>query len=127
MLKKIARGYKKLFSSAVKVFILLALCIALALLLVFPLWKWASLSPKTYTLVLGILIVLALLWIFVRSIMRLGAKNVLMRCTKTFVLLAGIALSIYFVFKSNRVLSLIVLLVVFGIYGMLAFGWKNEK
>lgn len=127
MLKKIAQGYKKLFSSAVKVFMLLALCIALALLLVLPLWKWASTSPQSYTLVLSICIILALLFLLVRAILHQGAKTFFMRVTKLLVLVLGIALSVYFVFKSNRFLALVVLLCMFALYGMLAFGWKNEK
>ena len=35
--------------------------------------------------------------------------------------------SIFFVFKSNRILALVVLLVMLSVYGVLAFGWKNEK
>lgn len=127
MLKKIAAGYKKLFSTAAKIVLLALLCLAISFIFVWPLWKWAMTSPSSYSTLLLILVALLLLWCFYRSIRKNGINAFLLNGLKLLIILGGIAGCILLVLKGHRIISLAVLFAAFILYGIVAFGIKNRK
>ena len=72
MLKKIARGYKKYFSSAAKVLLLLVACTLLGAAIVYPLWFFATSSPAAYTITTLIIIALILSFLLIKKIKKAG-------------------------------------------------------
>ncbi|MBP5358383.1 MAG: hypothetical protein J6Y69_04265 [Treponema sp.] len=128
MIKKIAKGYGNLFSSFLKIILLAVLCLGLGFLIVYPLWLFASSAPSAYTICMMVVIALALVFLIVLSAKKLGIGRFLIRIAKLVIVLGGIGLCVYFVFASNRIAALLVLIAVFVLYGLLAFGVKkNEK
>lgn len=127
MLKKIARGYKKLFSSTGKIILLAILCLALAFIFVWPLWKWAMISPETYSWILIALIAVLAGFGIYKSIKNTGIISFLQKTSKILVILAGVFFCIFFVLKGHRLISLVILIADFIIYGILAFGIKDKK
>lgn len=127
MLKKIARGYRKLFSSTGKIILLALLCLALAFIFVWPLWKWAMTSPDTYSWILIALIAVLAVFGIYKSIKKSGLISFLQKSSKILVILAGIFFGIFFVLKGHRLISLTVLAAAFILYGILAFGIKDKN
>lgn len=128
LIKKIAKGYGTLFSSFFKVVFLALLCLGLGFLIVYPLWLFASSAPSAYTVCMLAVIAVALVFLVIMSIKKNGPFRLLVRLAKLAVIFGGIALCVHFVFSGNRVAALIVIIAVFVLYGLLAFGVrKNEK
>lgn len=128
LIKKIARGYGNLFSSFLKVVLLAVICLGLGFLLVYPLWLFASSLPSAYTAFVMALICLALLFFVIMSIRKKGPVRFLIRLAKLAIIAGGLFFCVHFVFSGNRLAALFVLLAVFVLYGLLAFGVrKNEK
>lgn len=128
LIKNIAKGYRTLFSSLLKVILLAVLCLGLGFLVVYPLWLFASSAPSAYTICMMVIIAVALLFLLVMSARKLGFVRFLTRIAKLVIVFGGIALCVHFVFNSNRIAALLVILAVFVLYGFLAFGVKkNEK
>ena len=127
MIKKIARGYGKLFSSFFKIIFLAALCFALGFLIVYPLWLFASSAPSAYTVCMMVVIAVALVFLLGLSLKKMGFARFMIRIGKLVLVLGGIALCVYFVFASNRMAALLVLIAVFVLYGFLAFGVKKYE
>ena len=128
MIKRIFKSYQKLFSSLTKIFILLLCCFCICLALVFPLWKWAQYSPKSYTILLLSFIAILLLFVLIKSIKRRGIKVWLFRLTKILIITIGFLGIISSVFNGKRVLALLCLLALFFLYGIILIGTKkNEK
>lgn len=111
MLKDFTDGLGKFFSVAGKIVVLAAICLGLGIGIVFPLWKWASAGPKSYTWGMACLLVLGLIYITIGSIRKNGFLKFLLWIFKTVLILVGIFLCIFFVLKSNRILALVVLVV----------------
>ena len=128
LIKKIAKGYGNLFSSFFKILFLAVLCLGLGFLIVYPLWLFASSSPSAYTVCMMVVIALALVYLLFMSARKLGFARFMIRIAKLVLVFGGIGLCVYFVFASNRMAALLVLIAVFVLYGLLAFGVKkNEK
>lgn len=127
MIKKIAHGYGRLFSSILKIVFLAAICLGLSFIVVYPLWKWALSSPTSYT---GAILVLALIFIVyatVKAIKKNGVMKFLHALSKILVILGGLTGCILFVLNGRRLIALAVLVATFIIYGVLAFGFRSDK
>lgn len=126
MIKNIAKGYRSLITSTVKILLLIAVCAGLGLSLVYPLWKWASSSPESYTFACLCLLAAAAVFIAIRSFMHLGAKKWFVRLAKLATVLAGLAFIIFSVIRGNRLLAFASIPLVFIVYGLLAIGFKER-
>ena len=60
---------KKGFLTFLRILLLIAACVLAAVVLVYPLWKFAISAPGVYTVVVLILIALFLIFLIVRKIM----------------------------------------------------------
>lgn len=61
-MNKLTKILKHIFSFLLKFFLLIICCALFALIIVWPLWKWATVSPTSYSIVL--LSAVALLIVF---------------------------------------------------------------
>ena len=127
MIQNIAKGYKKLFDSAIKVILLLVACTALGAVIVWPLWKFATTLPQLYTATMLGVALCILLFLLVRHIKKNGAKKVLYRLAKIFVLIAGLCGCVALVLHGKRLFALPVLVAMIVLYGILSFGSEREK
>ena len=126
MIKKLTGGFKKFTSSLGKFLVLAAICLALALGIVCPLWKWATTSPSSYTTALLIILAALFVLLVVKTAIKKGPKGFLFFALKFIVAIGGISASIFFILKSNRVMALIVFIVAVIIYAILSLGDKKK-
>lgn len=126
MIKNIAKGYQKLFFSAVKLLALILFCTLIGFAFVFPLWKWASSSPSSYTIACIVCIFLVLAYIAFASLKKLGLKRWLFTLAKLLTIASGLSIAILSVLKGNRILALATIPIAFIIYGLLSFGAKHK-
>lgn len=67
---------KRKLSTFFKILILLAACLIIALIIVWPLWKFATEAPKVYTaVILGIVLLLIIFAIVKKVMSRVKTKN----------------------------------------------------
>ena len=126
MLSSIAKGYKKLFST-LAVIILLAVCsLALASLVVFPLWKWATSHAASYTIVILSLIALSLIFLLFRSAKKMGFSTFSHKALTFLCLICGIGLFLFFLYRGNRSVALITIPLTLVAYGICAFGFSKK-
>jgi uncharacterized membrane protein len=125
MIKKIANGYGRLFSSTAKVVLLASLCLGLSFIIVYPLWKWAISSPSSYSWAVLALVCIGIVYLVVRSIKKNGALPFLHGAAKVLVVLGGLCGCVFFVLNGKRILALVCLAATFVLYGILAFGFKG--
>lgn len=119
MLKNITSGVKKAASGVGKILFLFIICLVLGLGIVFPLWKWADSSPKSYTWAILCVLLAGIIFLFIRSFKKKGGFNFTFGILKLITILGGLTLCVYFVLKSNRIMSLVVFVMMFVLYGIL--------
>ena len=121
MIKKIILGYKNLFLTASKLLLLLFLCAGAGALVVFPLWKFATSSPRAYTLFILVVAAGVVLALIARSIKKSGVKSFAKSLLKFLILAGGISLCAALVFAGKRFFALPVLIAMIFLYGLVAF------
>lgn len=140
VLKKIIAGYSVMLVNCAKILLLVALCVGFAFLIVWPLWKCATSSPKIYTIIVAVVAVTALIgFALVKLHTYLNAKGltveekserrrgILLVTAKTITIISGIVGSSILVMNSQRFIAVCVLIVMIIVYGILAFGTKKSK
>lgn len=140
MIQKIVAGYGKLLVSLLKILILVALCALFALVLVLPLWKFASVAPETYSFFVLFLLVCGIVFFSGRSLRnfltagfpsaqekRSRINRLLKGVGKILIILLGICGIIICILNKTLATAWVVLLVTIIIYGVIAFGTKKEK
>src|SRR5574344_1890955 len=127
MIKKIANGYGRLFSSTAKVVLLASLCLGLSFIIVYPLWKWAISSSSSSSWAVLALVCIGIVYLVVRSIKKNGALPLLHGAAKVLVVLGGLCGCVFFVLNGKRILALVCLAATFVLYGILAFGFRSEE
>ena len=127
MIKNVFKGYKKLFSTIGKIILLTAVCLATGFCIVFPLWKWATSSPKSYTLAILIIALAFFFFLIIKKLLSSPKKIFLQRLLRIIVILGGLALCIVSVMTGHRIIALAVLVLTFLLYGILAFGLKSSE
>lgn len=142
MIQKIVAGYGKLLVSILKILILVALCALFALVLVLPLWKFASVAPKIYSYSYSVLFLLISGIIFfsgksVRHFLSVGfpstqerkqrVNRLLKGLGKVLIILLGICGIVMCILAEAVAAAWMVLLATIIIYGVIAFGTKKEK
>lgn len=103
-------GAQRHFSSVVRVFLLIALCVASSLILVWPLWKFSTSFPKIYTVIVLALIGGAAVFLAAKKIIKSDKIAVI----RFFINLILIALTLFFCVKfildGSRIIGLIIFL-----------------
>lgn len=103
-------GAQRHFSSVLRVFLLIALCVASSLILVWPLWKFSTSFPKIYTVIVLALIGGAAVFFAAKKIIKSDKIAVI----RFFINLILIALTLFFCVKfildGSRIIGLIIFL-----------------
>ncbi len=126
MIKKLSGGFKKLTSSLGKLIVLALICLALALGIVCPLWKWATTSPKSYTIALLAIFAALFVVLIIRTAVRKGPKTFLFFILKLAAVIGGVGGAVFFILNSNRIAALIVFIAAVIIYAILSLGDKKK-
>lgn len=126
MIKNIAHGYGKLFSSAIKVLLLLVFCTLLGASIVYPLWNFATKAPQVYTVSILVLIGAILIFLLVKKILKSGAKSVFLHLLRIAIIAAGICGAVVLVLYEMRLLAVPALILTFVLYGVLSFGYAKK-
>lgn len=140
MIQKIVTGYGKLLVSLVKVLALIGLCALFALILVLPLWKFASVAPEAYSCFVLFLLVCGIVFFSgksLRNFLTAGfptaqerkerVNKLLKGLGKILIILLGICGIIISILNEAVMVAWMVLFVTIIIYGVIAFGTKKEK
>ena len=121
MIQKIILGYKNLFFGAGKLLLLLLVCTAAGALVVLPLWKFATASPKAYSVFVLAISAAAVVFLTVRRIRRAGIASFAKSLLKFAIVAGGLFVCIILVFSGKRFLALPMLLAMIFLYGLVAF------
>lgn len=127
MIEKIVRGYGKIFLSAIKIIALVALCFALGSAFVYPLWKFATELPSTYTLTMILILCATVIFYSIKKTISMGFKPMALFFAKFVILASGIFACIFLILSGKRFFSIPIILVMIILYGILAFARDNKK
>lgn len=129
ILKKILKGYATIGASVLRLAVLLAVCLAAAVVIVFPLWKLADSRPNAYTavcLVLCAVLAVALSASRIRQSFLRNPRRFLLSLARKAVVAAGLVLAVVLVLQYKRLLAAGALVLTLLAYGYLAFGLARE-
>jgi hypothetical protein len=124
VIKKILSGYAGLLKSFAMFLALMAVCLGVGFLVVFPLWKLAVSEPGAYTVIFalafGCLSFALAAKRMVLSYQR-DRRRFFISLARKMTILAGIATSVYLVLAWHRLAALAAFLAAAALYGYLAF------
>lgn len=130
MIKKILVGYASIFRSLGRFLLLMVVCIGIGFLIAYPLWKLADSNSELYT-VLFCIIFGTILIIFIASRVRVAFKRnphrFLFSLLRKSIVIAGICISVALVLAWHRIAALFAILGTIAVYGMIAFGTRQEQ
>lgn len=106
-LKKISRSFVSFFS----VIVFLLMCVLITAGIVWPLWKWATTSPSSYSVCVLAIAVIFVLWQIFR-VVRKTEKSRAIKCSlRIFFIALGIAAFVFLVLANHRIIAFCVLFV----------------
>ncbi|MCR4954005.1 MAG: hypothetical protein K6A43_08015 [Treponema sp.] len=103
-------GAQRHFGSVIRLFLLIALCVASSLILVWPLWKFSTSFPKVYTVIVLALIGGAAIFFAVKKIIKSDKISVIRFFVNLILIALTIILCVSFILGGNRLLGLIIFL-----------------
>ncbi len=124
MLRQITKRYKDLLTVALKMLLLLALCTALGFVVVFPLWKFAVVFPKGYTITTLFCIAGIFTALFIKWIKHNGLKYSILKITRLAIIVASAVLCFMFVLDGHRMFCIPVVITALILYGIF---WSNNR
>ena len=90
-----------------KIILLVIFCIFIGLIISYPLWKFATVSPELYTIICLFLIGLLILFFTIKFIRKNTIKKNIRFFLKVIIFLAGISGSIMLVLSEHRFFALL--------------------
>ncbi len=126
MIKKIIQGYKNLFFSVGKIFFLLLLCTGFGAAIVLPLWKFATVQPKAYTVTILAIILLFLSIITISRVKSRGPGVFFNHLVKFLLILLSLGAIFQLVLHGKRIFVIPVILAFIVLYGMVSFGFRKS-
>lgn len=127
MIKKIFSEYKNFVSNLGKMLLLLLSCAVVGCAIVFPLWKFATISPKAYTTAVLIVFCGIFAVAFVKKVKSVGAKILLLKFAKIAFLLGSISACFALVLSGLRTLAIIEIVVAIAIYAVISSILSKSK
>lgn len=131
-------GYARMFSLFGKILFLLFFCTVFSFFVVFPLWKWAVVSPHSYTIavlsfagffVLFKIICSICMYVCSEKIPSAEKKNRIRNILRKFLQLciaaAAVAVFVYCVLHGQRIAAVFSLVIGIILYGLCAFSVKK--
>ncbi|GEM_PF-4431885 len=116
--KSLISEYTNIFTTLLKVLVLLVLCTILGAIVVYPLYKAATEFPAAYTLIVaGVFITLFLIHVFLKARSK-GLFQSLMTFFRIAIVAGGLYLCIILVLGGNRLLAALIIPVILVLYGI---------
>lgn len=127
-MRKVISGVKNKLTATALIICLVVLCGLAGCAIVFPLWKWASVSPETYTIAVFAALLILITYILFRSAKKKGISSFLFRTGKLLTAGCGIFFSIYSTLKEQKLLASLILILAAGFFTVLSvLNKKTEK
>lgn len=129
MIKKIVTGYIGILYTLFRVVVLLAICVGIGLLIVYPLWSLATVHPNLYSLIFAVIVSALIIFLALSGFRRSFKKNprrFILKLSGILTLIIGFISAIALVLAFQRLFAGIVLAVTFSLYGFLAFGLSQK-
>lgn len=106
-MNRILAALRDNISNIGKIILLVIFCIFIGLLISYPLWKFATVSPELYTIICLFLIGLLILFFTIKFIRKNTIKKNIRFFLKVIIFLAGISGSIMLVLSEHRFFALL--------------------
>lgn len=106
-MNRILSALRDNISNIGKIILLVIFCIFIGLLISYPLWKFATVSPELYTIICLFLIGLLILFSTIKFIRKNTIKKNIRFFLKVIIFLAGISGSIMLVLSEHRFFALL--------------------
>ena len=136
--RSVFSGYARMFSLLGKILLLLFFCTAFSFLVVFPLWKWAVVFPRSYTAAVLSFAGLFILFRIIRSVCiyvcsekissaekKNRIRNILRKLLQLCIAAAAAAVFVYCILYGRRIIAVFALVIGIILYGLCAFGMKK--
>ena len=125
MLAKIVKEYKHILLTILQLLFLVSLCIALGVLIVLPLWKWATSARESYSALIIAIILLFALYNLVKSCIKMDRLTLLRRALQIGLTAFEVYIFISQVFRANRLFAFISLFVYALVISFVSLSLKN--
>ena len=106
-MNRILSALRDNISNIGKIFLLVIFCIFIGLIISYPLWKFATVSPELYTIICLFLIGLLILFFTIKFIRKNTIKKNIRFFLKVIIFLAGISGCIMLVLSEHRFFALL--------------------
>lgn len=106
-MNRILSALRDNISNIGKIILLVIFCIFIGLIISYPLWKFATVSPELYTIICLFLIGLLILFFTIKFIRKNAIKKNIRFFLKVIIFLAGISGSIMLVLSEHRFFALL--------------------
>ena len=106
-MNRILSALRDNISNIGKIVLLVIFCIFIGLIISYPLWKFATVSPELYTIICLFLIGLLILFFTIKFIRKNTIKKNIRFFLKVIIFLAGISGSIMLVLSEHRFFALL--------------------
>lgn len=106
-MNRILSALRDNISNIGKIILLVIFCIFIGLIISYPLWKFATVSPELYTIICLFLIGLLILFFAIKFIRKNTIKKNIRFFLKVIIFLAGISGSIMLVLSEHRFFALL--------------------
>ena len=106
-MNRILSALRDNISNIGKIILLVIFCIFIGLIISYPLWKFATVSPELYTIICLFLIGLLVLFFTIKFIRKNTIKKNIRFFLKVIIFLAGISGSIMLVLSEHRFFALL--------------------
>lgn len=106
-MNRILSALRDNISNIGKIILLVIFCIFIGLIISYPLWKFATVSPELYTIICLFLIGLLVLFFIIKFIRKNTIKKNVRFFLKVIIFLAGISGSIMLVLSEHRFFALL--------------------
>lgn len=111
-MNRILSALRDNISNIGKIILLVIFCIFIGLIISYPLWKFATVSPELYTIICLFLIGLLILFFTIKFIRKNTIKKNVRFFLKVIIFLAGISGSIMLVLSEHRFFALLCFLMI---------------
>lgn len=111
--------------SAAKILLGILACAAAGFCIVFPLWKWATARPVSYTWAALAVITAAAVCLLYKRCRVLGKRTFFLRLTRILVMAAGICGCVVLVLHQKRILAPVCLLAAAVLCALISIGARK--
>nr|WP_314781258.1 hypothetical protein [uncultured Treponema sp.] len=127
---KIIRGYGSVFFGLLTFSAIAGVCVLAGIAVAYPLWLLAVANVSLYTIISISIFVCGILYLLVKNTIKAYKKSprgLIISILKKITVIGGLILCVKLVLTFNKIPALIVLILIFAIYGFLAFGIDQSK